>query len=73
MISLYDLAKSFRHELVLDLNYRWNTDAAEQLPSYMKQVYNALLEVHNEVEKELVKENKSFHVNYALVAVIICY
>ncbi|KAM3382978.1 hypothetical protein P3S68_008553 [Capsicum galapagoense] len=36
---------------------RWNIDASKQLPSYMKIIYRGLLDVFNEVEKELASEN----------------
>ncbi|KAF3627344.1 putative polygalacturonase-like [Capsicum annuum] len=39
-------------------------DIYEQLPPYMKIIYRALLNVHNEIEEELANENKSFLVNY---------
>nr|XP_016510791.1 PREDICTED: (-)-germacrene D synthase-like isoform X1 [Nicotiana tabacum] len=46
---------------------RWNIDAVEQLPSYMKPFYRALLDVYSEVEKELASDhNKSFRVNYSI-------
>ncbi|KAG5596803.1 hypothetical protein H5410_038035 [Solanum commersonii] len=56
------------HELTLLTNAieRWNIDAAENLASYMKLFYTALLHLYNEVEKELAKENKSFRVNFAI-------
>ncbi|XP_016504543.2 sesquiterpene synthase 15-like [Nicotiana tabacum] len=47
---------------------RWNTDAAEQLPSYMKFFYRALLDIYDQVEKELAGDNKSFRVNYSIAA-----
>ncbi|PHT73291.1 hypothetical protein T459_24076 [Capsicum annuum] len=46
---------------------RWNIDASEQLPLYMKIVYYNLLDVYNEIEKELTNENKSFLVNYFII------
>ncbi|PHT73361.1 hypothetical protein T459_24146 [Capsicum annuum] len=46
---------------------RWNIDASEQLPSYMKIIYTGLLDVYNEIEKELANENKSFLVNYFVI------
>ncbi|KAM3382955.1 terpene synthase 17-like [Capsicum galapagoense] len=46
---------------------RWNIDASEQLPLYMKIVYCNLLDVYNEIEKELTNENKSFLVNYFII------
>ncbi|MCE3049704.1 hypothetical protein HAX54_045556 [Datura stramonium] len=45
---------------------RWNIDASEKLPPYMKIIYRALLDVYNEIEQELANENKSFLVNYSI-------
>ncbi|KAF3674077.1 putative polygalacturonase-like [Capsicum annuum] len=45
---------------------RWNIDASEQLPSYMKIIYRGLVDVFNEVEKELASENKSFLIDYCI-------
>ncbi|KAG5569797.1 hypothetical protein H5410_059563 [Solanum commersonii] len=45
---------------------RWNINASEELPSYMKIIYQNLLDVYNEIEKELANENKSFLVNYSI-------
>ncbi|KAM3282624.1 sesquiterpene synthase 15b [Capsicum chacoense] len=58
------------YELTLLTNAieRWNIDAAQELPSYMKLYYTALLDVYTEAEKDLAKENKSFLVNYAILA-----
>ncbi|XP_075084193.1 sesquiterpene synthase 15-like [Nicotiana tabacum] len=41
-------------------------DVSEQLPSYMKLYYLALLDVYIEIEKELAKENNSFQVKYSI-------
>ncbi|KAK4713157.1 hypothetical protein R3W88_019064 [Solanum pinnatisectum] len=46
---------------------RWNIDASEQLPSYMKIIYCGLLDVYDEFEKDLADENKSFLVNYSII------
>ncbi|KAH0709987.1 hypothetical protein KY284_011414 [Solanum tuberosum] len=46
---------------------RWNIDASEQLPSYMKILYRDLLDTYDEIEKELANENKSFLVNYSII------
>nr|G8H5N2.1 RecName: Full=Sesquiterpene synthase 15b; Short=ShTPS15b; AltName: Full=Germacrene A synthase TPS15b [Solanum habrochaites]AEM23830.1 sesquiterpene synthase [Solanum habrochaites] len=56
------------HELTLLTNAieRRNIDAIENLTSYMKLFYTALLHFYDEVEKELEKENKSFRVNFAI-------
>ncbi|KAF3663532.1 Sesquiterpene synthase [Capsicum annuum] len=47
---------------------RWDIDASEQLPPYMKLSYLALLQVYNEVERELENlGNKSFRVKYSII------
>ncbi|XP_075085642.1 sesquiterpene synthase 15b-like [Nicotiana tabacum] len=46
---------------------RWNIDASEELPPYMKLSYRALLDVYREVERELENhDNKSFGVEYSI-------
>ncbi|MCD7463035.1 hypothetical protein HAX54_049836 [Datura stramonium] len=52
--------------LFADAIERWNIDASEKLPPYMKIIYRALLDVYNEIEQELANENKSFLVNYSI-------
>lgn len=50
---------------------RWDIDASEQLPAYMKLSYGALLQVYNEAERELENlGNKSFPVKYSINEVI---
>ncbi|MCE3216279.1 hypothetical protein HAX54_005865 [Datura stramonium] len=58
------------HELTLFTNAieRWNIDASESLPSYMKFVYVVLLDFYSEVERELTKKNNSFRVKYSIDA-----
>ncbi|KAL3508575.1 hypothetical protein ACH5RR_027976, partial [Cinchona calisaya] len=43
----------------------WHISAMDQLPSYMKHCYQALLDVYCEMEEELAKAGLSDHVNYA--------
>ncbi|PHT99424.1 hypothetical protein BC332_31619 [Capsicum chinense] len=46
---------------------RWDIDASEQLPQYMKLSYHALLQVYSELERELENlGNKSFRVKYSV-------
>ncbi|KAH0696980.1 hypothetical protein KY290_014407 [Solanum tuberosum] len=52
--------------LLTDAIERWNIEASEQLPSFMKIIYRALLDVYNEIENELANENNSFLVNYSI-------
>nr|NP_001239042.2 terpene synthase 16 [Solanum lycopersicum]AEP82781.1 TPS16 [Solanum lycopersicum] len=48
---------------------RWNIDASQQLqlPSYMKIIYCGLLDVYDEIKKDLANENKSFLINYSII------
>ncbi|PHT51904.1 hypothetical protein CQW23_06366 [Capsicum baccatum] len=48
---------------------RWSVDSSEELPLYMKTIYCGLLDVYNEIEKELANENKSFLVNYSIIEI----
>ncbi|KAM3221878.1 hypothetical protein P3L10_021148 [Capsicum annuum] len=46
---------------------RWDIDASEQLPQYMKLSYHVLLQVYSELERELENlGNKSFRVKYSI-------
>ncbi|KAI7751984.1 hypothetical protein M8C21_015336 [Ambrosia artemisiifolia] len=44
---------------------RWSTSCIDELPQYMKQIYQALLDVYQEMEEIMEKEGKAYHVNYA--------
>ncbi|KAF3626509.1 putative deacetylvindoline O-acetyltransferase-like [Capsicum annuum] len=67
--DIYDTyGKLYELTLLTNAIERWNIDAAQELPSYMKLYYTALLDVYTEAEKDLAKENKSFRVNYAILA-----
>ncbi|KAM3360004.1 hypothetical protein P3S68_019715 [Capsicum galapagoense] len=69
--DIYDTCgKLYELTLLTNAIERWNIDAAQELPSYMKLYYTALLDVYTEAEKDLAKENKSFRVNYAILALI---
>ncbi|KAL6987024.1 (-)-germacrene D synthase [Sarracenia purpurea var. burkii] len=54
-------------ELVLFANAieRWEIAALDQLPDYMKLLYNALLDVYNMIDKDLAKEERSYQVGYS--------
>ncbi|KAL3508572.1 hypothetical protein ACH5RR_027973 [Cinchona calisaya] len=64
--DIYDLYGTL-DELILftDAIERWHISAMDQLPSYMKHCYHALLDVYCEMEEELAKAGLSDHVNYA--------
>ncbi|OIT35609.1 PREDICTED: germacrene C synthase-like [Nicotiana attenuata] len=54
-------------ELVLftDAIQRWDISALDSLPPYMTPLYQALLDVYNEMEEALTKEDKSNRIYYA--------
>ncbi|KAL2245370.1 UNVERIFIED_CONTAM: Germacrene-D synthase [Sesamum indicum] len=52
-------------QLFTDLIQRWDVNALEQLPSYMKICYEALSDVYIEMENELEKTGGSYHIKYA--------
>lgn len=51
---------------------RWDIDASEQLPSYMKLSYRALVQVYTEAERELenLGNKMTFRVKYSINEVI---
>ncbi|KAH9783272.1 alpha-humulene/(-)-(E)-beta-caryophyllene synthase [Citrus sinensis] len=44
---------------------RWDINAIDQLPEYMKLCYRALINVYSEVEKDLVSQGKLSRLHYA--------
>ncbi|KAG6685680.1 hypothetical protein I3842_12G124000 [Carya illinoinensis] len=69
MISIIDDAfdaYGTLEELVLftDAIKRWDINCIDQLPQYMKLIYKALLGVYEEIEEEMSKEGKFYHVYY---------
>jgi hypothetical protein len=48
---------------------RWNSTAAESLPSYMRSCYKALYTVTNEIADTAEKEHGLNHVNHLRKAV----
>ncbi|KAF5956664.1 hypothetical protein HYC85_003889 [Camellia sinensis] len=55
MLSLYEAA----HLRV------WEINAIDQLPEYMKQCYQALLDVYNMIDEEMARKGTSYCVHYA--------
>ncbi|GKV15766.1 hypothetical protein SLEP1_g26518 [Rubroshorea leprosula] len=43
---------------------RWDISVIDQLPEYMKLVYQSLLDVYGEMEAEVTKEGRSYAVDY---------
>ncbi|KAI8552711.1 hypothetical protein RHMOL_Rhmol06G0287800 [Rhododendron molle] len=66
MDDIYDVYGTLE-ELVLytDAIERLEKSALDQLPEYMKLCYQALLDVYNMIDEEMVKEGRSYRVNYA--------
>ncbi|KAL9232393.1 hypothetical protein vseg_007508 [Gypsophila vaccaria] len=54
-------------ELVLLTNafQRWEMSAMDELPEYMKVIYEAVIVTYSEMEEELVNEGRSFAIFYA--------
>ncbi|XP_058195793.1 valerianol synthase TPS8-like [Rhododendron vialii] len=56
--------------------HRWDINAMDQLPKYMKSVYKALLNLHDEIEREMAKHERTYAVHYlkeAFKEIISCY
>ncbi|KAF7822842.1 (-)-germacrene D synthase-like [Senna tora] len=64
--DIYDVYGTFE-ELQLSTKAidRWDINCMESLPVYMRHCYQALLDVYEEIEKEMIKQGRSFCVNYA--------
>ncbi|KAJ0433272.1 putative beta-farnesene synthase [Helianthus annuus] len=43
---------------------RWSISCLDMLPEYMKQIYQQLLNLHQEMEESLEKEGKAYQINY---------
>ncbi|KAI8528315.1 hypothetical protein RHMOL_Rhmol12G0140700 [Rhododendron molle] len=55
---------------------RWNMNAIDQLPKYMKPIYKALLNVHDEFYQEMAKKEINNSVQYleeAYKEIVLCY
>ncbi|XP_042478646.1 (-)-germacrene D synthase-like [Macadamia integrifolia] len=51
-------------KLFTDATERWDINAMDQLPEYMKVIFSELLHVYNDFEENLRKEGQSYRVNY---------
>lgn len=62
----YDSYGTFE-ELILftDAIQRWDVNAKNQLPEYMRHIFGELLDVYGAMEEELSKEGISYRVDYA--------
>ncbi|KAH9625008.1 hypothetical protein KSS87_022934 [Heliosperma pusillum] len=62
----YDAYGAYQElELLTQAFQRWDISAMDELPEYMKTLYQALLETYSEMEEELVKQGKSSAICYA--------
>ncbi|KAL9454270.1 hypothetical protein AB3S75_009796 [Citrus x aurantiifolia] len=52
-------------ELFTSAIERWDINAIDQLPEYMKLCYRALIDVYSEVEKDLASQGKLYRLYYA--------
>lgn len=50
-------------------DFRWEVSALNQLPDYMKHVYQKLLDTYNMFDDEMAKQGRSYRVEYAKLAV----
>lgn len=53
------------------LMHRWDINAMDSLPPYMRPFYQAILDIFDELEEELTKEGKSDRVYYGKFEVIL--
>lgn len=52
-------------ESFYDVGCRWDINAVNKLPEYMRLFYKFFLSVYSEMEEELAKSGNSDRVNYA--------
>ncbi|KAF7139794.1 hypothetical protein RHSIM_Rhsim06G0194800 [Rhododendron simsii] len=65
--DMYDASNATIEELVLfnDAIQRWEVSALDQLPDYMKLVYQTVLDTFNIIEDEMAKQGRLYGVEYA--------
>ncbi|XP_071727396.1 (E)-beta-farnesene synthase-like [Rutidosis leptorrhynchoides] len=51
-------------DLITQAVQRWSLSCLNDLPEYMQVIYRELLESHQEMEQELEKEGKAYHIHY---------
>ncbi|KAK1575092.1 hypothetical protein Q3G72_002520 [Acer saccharum] len=68
--DLYTVALLFRvfrqhgYKMSLDALQKWDTSSLDQLPDYMKIIYSEILNLFDEIDKEVVQEGRSYCVAY---------
>ncbi|KAF7145561.1 hypothetical protein RHSIM_Rhsim04G0175100 [Rhododendron simsii] len=65
--DMYDASNATIEELVLFNNaiQRWEVNAPDQLPDYMKHFYQKILDTYNVFDAEMAKQGRSYRVEYA--------
>jgi len=52
-------------EVVLTkLIFRWDIDALNNLPDYMKLLYKSFWNIYKEIEQEMIKQGRLYTLNY---------
>lgn len=70
--DIYDAYGMFDElELFTELIHRWDKSCINQLPDYMKFVYEALLDTFKEIEQDLAQEQREHLVPYVIEQMII--
>ncbi|KAL6318340.1 hypothetical protein AAG906_039432 [Vitis piasezkii] len=62
--DMYDAYGSLEEHKLL-----WDINSIDQLPEYMKVIYQALLDVYKEIEEEMDKEGKAYSFHHAKEAI----
>ncbi|XP_031250371.1 (-)-germacrene D synthase-like [Pistacia vera] len=64
--DIYDACGTIEElELFTTAIERWDINAMEPLPEYMKIAYRALLDVYDEIEKDMVNQGRLYRLDYA--------
>ena len=56
-----------------DIYFRWEVDALNGMPEYMKVCYKAPLDVYDEIEKEMAEKGTTYRLFFAKEAVSYVY
>lgn len=66
MDDIYDVYGTFEElQLYTEAIERWDIDAIDKLPDFMKVHYRGLLDIYYEIEEEMAKQGKTYRVKYA--------
>lgn len=50
--------------VVTKLIFRWDIDALNNLPDYMKLLYKSFWNIYKEIEQEMIKQGRLYILNY---------